>query len=179
MTSGMVGARVKRLKCCTPEERFWAKLDKSAGPNACWPWRGANHRDGYGRAHDGNGKIRIAHRLAYEYTKGPIQAGMDVCHYCDNRVCCNPAHLWLGEHDENMADCKAKMRHTYGERARSKLTDAQAAAILLKKPDDYGKRIKGRGKLARDLAEQHGVREGQIYAIWGGRQWKHLRSQQP
>ena len=93
--------------------RFWIKVNKSAGPNACWPFKGAKHRDGYGRAHtvlNGKNVIKIAHRLAYEFAKGPFDAKLDVLHYCDNRICCNPAHLWLGTHLENMLDMRSKGR---------------------------------------------------------------------
>ncbi len=94
-----------------PVARFWSKVDKSAGVSACWPWTGAGHRDGYGRAHFlGRDKIAIAHRLAYKLSKGDIKEGMDVLHTCDNRKCCNPAHLWLGTHKENMDDMRRKGR---------------------------------------------------------------------
>ena len=94
-----------------PVDRFWRKVDKSPGPDSCWPWTGAGHRDGYGRAHFlGRDKIAIAHRLAYKLSNGDITEGMDVLHYCDNRICCNPAHLWLGTHLDNMLDMCSKGR---------------------------------------------------------------------
>lgn len=120
VTNGQIGARVRNLKCCTSEERFWAKVDKSAGAESCWPWKGAVHRDGYGRAHDRDGakKMKIAHRLCYEYAKGAIPDGLDVCHSCDNPICCNPAHLWTGTASDNMRDM-----HRKGRWPRSKRTD--------------------------------------------------------
>lgn len=111
-----VGTRVKHRKCCTPEERFWFKVDKSGGPTACWPFKGARvPAGGYGRALL-NGKLHAAHRYAWVLTHGEPREGLHVLHRCDNPPCCNPAHLWLGTHDDNMADMKAKGRISKGYR---------------------------------------------------------------
>lgn len=96
-------------------ERFWSKVDRSGGPDACWMWTAARHEFGYG-------KIRVqrkdvgAHRVAWEITNGPVPEGMFVCHTCDNPPCCNPAHLWIGTSTENAADRHAKGRSYGGDR---------------------------------------------------------------
>lgn len=62
---------------------------------------------------------------------------MHVCHRCDNPPCCNPDHLFLGTHVDNMADMVAKGRH-HGwawyargdEHPRQKLTNEQVAQIV-------------------------------------------------
>ena len=41
---------------------------------------------------------------------GRSPRGWRFCHRCDERRCCNPDHLYLGSHAENMADMKAKRR---------------------------------------------------------------------
>ena len=56
------------------------------------------------------------HRLAYFLSKGEIPQDKVVMHSCDNPPCCNPAHLKLGTHKENMAECRAKNRNYYGSR---------------------------------------------------------------
>jgi len=93
-------------------ERFTAKSVKM--PNGCIEWtgatnRGANGQGGYGKMRVGS-KIVLAHRLAWELSNGPIPDGLEVCHKCDVRLCCNPEHLFLGTHRENMHDLKAKGR---------------------------------------------------------------------
>lgn len=73
----------------TPSERFWAKADRSG---ACWEWTATIHKTGYGSFRY-EGRIALAHRVAYELIKGPIPEGMQVDHTCRNRACVNPAHL--------------------------------------------------------------------------------------
>lgn len=83
---------------------FWAQVDKSAGPNACWAWQGDILATGYGRTfikRIGSG----AHRLALILSCGePPDDKPCACHSCDNRACCNPQHLRWGSHQDNADD---------------------------------------------------------------------------
>ncbi|UUW87397.1 HNH endonuclease signature motif containing protein [Pimelobacter simplex] len=73
-------------------ERFWAKVDKTS-PSGCWEWTAARQPNGYGRFGWAKGDIRMAHRVAYELTKGPIPAGLVIDHLCRNHGCVRPDHL--------------------------------------------------------------------------------------
>lgn len=102
----------------TNEERFWAYVDKSAGPDACWPWTGSKARYGYGtfniRDRDRVG-IR-AHRFALELALGRrVGDGMYACHTCDNPPCCNPAHLFEGTPSQNNYDMVSKRRGQFAK----------------------------------------------------------------
>jgi hypothetical protein len=105
---GARAARAARPKRSWPD-RFWAQVIKSTN---CWLWTG--RRDGslrYGRTRDGEGKMGYAHRFAWRLLRGPIPKGACLCHHCDNPLCVNPAHLFLGTRADNVRDCIAKGRH--------------------------------------------------------------------
>lgn len=84
------------------------------GADECWGWKKAiNPQPGYPECRYGVGgksKMVRAHRVAYEMMNGPIAPGMFVLHSCDNRVCTNPSHLSLGDHQANMDDMMRKGR---------------------------------------------------------------------
>lgn len=93
--------------------RFWSRVDRSGGPNACHIWLAGRSERGYGTV-TFRGKRFIAHRVAYFLTFGewPEPFGL---HDCDTPLCCNPAHVIPGTQAENMADKAAKGRAPSGD----------------------------------------------------------------
>lgn len=88
----------------TPEQRYWAKVDKSGD---CWTWIGFRDRNGYGQFHYGGGSNHVlAHRFVYELEVGPIPEGLELRHLCDNGHlgCVTPSHLVPGTKSQNMID---------------------------------------------------------------------------
>ena len=83
-------------------DRFWARVDKSAGPDGCWLWLGGRKHNGYGTTRY-RGKTARAHRVSFEMEAGRTPA-LYVLHRCDNPPCVNPSHLYEGTQKQNMAD---------------------------------------------------------------------------
>lgn len=83
-----------------------AKHNETTG---CMEWTGCCSGDGYG-AFKIRGRQHGAHRLAFALMAGPLPPDMCVCHRCDNPVCINPAHLFVGSHQDNQQDKMAKGR---------------------------------------------------------------------
>lgn len=138
-------------------------------PNSgCWIWLGElNKEGGYGRTcqvhSPGKPRFQRVHRLMYEKERGPIPDGMHVLHQCDNPCCCNPDHLFLGSHRENMADAVKKRRFpdVRGEKApNSKLSRAQVEAI------------RSSAKSQRTIAREFGITQAAVSLIKRGRTWR-------
>lgn len=151
-----------------PLVRFWSKVDRSGGPDACWPWTGDKGGWGYGRIMIDRHR-HLAHRLSWEIANGPIPSALDCLHTCDNPICVNPAHLFLGTDADNVADKMAKGRHNgpYGESVgTAKLTAEQVAEIR--------RRYLPRKVTHEHLATEFGVTKSCIGRIVQGKGWRHV-----
>jgi hypothetical protein len=148
-------------------DRFWSKV-AVAGPDECWEWQRMRQRQGYGM-YSVSGKMKYAHRVAWEFMHGPISDGLHVLHKCDNPPCCNPNHLFLGTHTDNMRDMFAKGRchSARGERnVNSKLTE-----VIVKEM----RRLYATGAHTQtDLAAMYGVHVSLVHLVVRGKIWKHL-----
>lgn len=154
-------------------KRFWSNVDIK-GEDECWNWKlskGINH---------GYGKVSIlrynflAHRLSYFLTYGDIpkddssKGTLFVCHKCDNKICCNPKHLFLGNTQDNMNDMKLKNRSSskYGEdNLKHKLTEQQVFDIRQKYSN---------GLSQKDLSIEYEVQISTISRIVNYKRWTHI-----
>lgn len=96
-----------------PKRKPSATLDSyvPVPETGCWLWVGRTTKDGYGLLAGGRrGKSLRAHRAMYQATRGPIPAGLFVCHKCDTPSCVNPDHLFLGTPKDNVIDMFRKGR---------------------------------------------------------------------
>lgn len=173
-------------RAMTLEQRFWSKVDKN-GPTMphmstpCWVWIGGKTGNGYGGITI-RGRMRGAHRVAWELTHGPIPNGMQVLHECDNPVCVR--HLFLGTHHDNIDDCLRKGRWAGAGRGslhwsrrhperiargqkngQTKLTEDQARHI---------KRLLAAGMRQKKVAEAMSLPPHFVANIAQGKAWAHI-----
>lgn len=101
----------ERLKARLREEPAPITHDRLGRPvvGPCWIWTGSTNRAGYGTLgyeHKGY----LAHRMAYELWRGPIQHTLD--HLCRVHACCNPDHLEDVTRVENIKRGDTYLRQT-------------------------------------------------------------------
>ena len=81
----------------TLSEHMDTRTDKTGD---CWVWTAGKNKKGYGRV-SANGKLRLAHCVAYELVHGPIPASLMIDHKCHNPACVRPEHLRLATNKQN------------------------------------------------------------------------------
>lgn len=150
---------------------FWRKVDKSGGPDACWPSQLIPDKKGYCHCRV-DGWYTTAHRIAWALENGPIEEDdINILHSCDNRSCCNPKHLFPGTQADNLADMDAKGRRgdsrNFGENhGRCKLTDLQVIEV---------KRLYAEERWSQQrIADHFGMGQTQIGRIINGESRLHL-----
>ena len=152
----------------TIEERFWSKVDKKE-PEDCWLWKAYSQGKylPYGRMGYKDGKLILAHRLSYILNKGD-PGNLCVLHKCDNSLCVNPDHLFLGTHEDNMKDKVNKNR-------QSKMPGSTHPSAKLSEQDviEIKKRLSD-GETLKSIAKKYNVHFSTISYIKIGKLWQHL-----
>jgi hypothetical protein len=172
--------------------RFWAKVSicehGKECPDCCWMWTGTKLKKGYGRLylHTVEGKrsiLAVAHRVAWELAHSEfISNDLFCCHYCDSPPCVNPRHLWLGTHQDNVADRQRKGRGAKGERhgwythpeSRPRGEMHWSAKLTAEQVREIRARSAGERESIRSLARTYGVSRGTIHSLVQGRTWRHV-----
>lgn len=170
--------------------RFWSKVDKrpGLGPNGdCWLWTGgkrgsrvsAKSNTFYGGFRSEDGKVVLAHRVAYALAHGPIPDSVDILHKCDTPACVRDEHLFEGNQLENMRDCWKKGRGFIPKTNHRRVRGEQSGAAKLTEMDVIAIRAahqlaNGAWGTRRALALQFNVSEQNIGSIISRETWKHV-----
>lgn len=144
--------------------RFHTKYIKME-PDKCWSWQGTIHPNGYG-AFKLNGIPQHAHRVMWYCTYGPFDWIMEICHKCDNQLCVNPSHLFIGTHGDNMKDRDDKDRQSKGELHGMAFLTEQSVLQMIQ--------LSKEGVSARKIARRFKVSHVQAWRIVTGKRWSYL-----
>ena len=151
-----------------PVVRLLAKA--SPEPNTgCWLWTAAASDRGYGVFRE-PGMSSQAHRAAYELLVGEVPPGALVCHRCDNRLCVNPDHLFVGSPRDNMDDMDSKGRRRSAQGVQhpfAKLTDAMVLEM---------RTAWARGESSSSIGSRYGVDRSVAYRVCTGERWAHVKA---
>lgn len=149
------------------QQRFWRKINKLS-PSECWPWTGATNTRGYGKFRV-NKKLYYATRMVWFLAHGAQPDGLGLLHKCDNPICCNPDHLFLGSRADNVADMTSKRRNRVplgSDHSNATLTDSDVIAI---------RRLRATTSLTGvEIGKQFGVTKSTVARIITRQIWKHL-----
>ena len=140
-------------------------LDAFEQQESCWIWLGSPSSSGYGQCLYKE-KHWSAHRLSYTLYRGEIPKGKLVCHTCDNKLCVNPEHLYVGTHKDNNRD-------TYA-RNRMPLRYGHLAINVAKLSEEAAREIKYSNIETKTLCQKHQVNQSQISRIRNGKTWKNI-----
>lgn len=170
-------ASYSKTRAAQREQEFWQSVDKRSD-DECWIWLKSCTRIGYGRVSLGC-KTYLAHRVAYYFShpgkitlQGPKnrRAHGLVLHTCDNRRCCNPRHLYVGTHAENMRDRQIRNR-THHPKWIS--VESPGAAFTATEVREI-RRKREAGVSAKLLSIEFGVHEDTIYDCVARRSYKDV-----
>lgn len=153
-------------------QRFLDNVDKT---ESCWIWKGKGCSWGYGRMRI-DGKQERTHRISYKLFKGEIPEGLFVCHSCDNPICVNPDHLWLGTASDNHKDMVQKNRHFVPEYKFKKGTKFKGekngkSKLTRKQVNEIRSKYIPRAYTQKMLAEEYDVTPDNIKQIISRKTW--------
>ncbi len=151
------------------KQRFLNKVLRQ--PNGgCWLWMASLTTSGYGRfligsRTDGTRMVESAPRVSWRLFQGEIPKAGQVLHRCNNRLCVNPEHLYIGTNVDNMRDIAAAGTRKGELHLKAKLTNSIVRDI---------RKALENGETATVLATAYGVSTTAIHNVKSRRTWAHI-----
>lgn len=139
-----------------PERLFWPKVKKTT--QGCWEWTASQFAGGYGKFSQATRYNRspYAHIFSYQLHYTDYDKSKMVCHKCDNKLCVNPDHLFLGTAQDNTDDMISKSRnHT-------------------RVKEEEVKRIREDTRTLKLIAKDYGLSHQQVSNIKRRKSWRHI-----
>ncbi|MCW1412152.1 helix-turn-helix domain containing protein [Rhizobium sp. 1AS11] len=154
------------------EARFWAKVDQSGGPDACWPWTGSTFKDGSGRCKLPSGHFIGAHRMAAAFCDNASPGKSYVVQGCKNKLCCNPEHGFYSDRfqaaQDKMMEGTSPVLYIAQKGAhnpKAKLSDLGVLQIAT---------CFAHGETNMEIASQFDIHHSMVSAIRRGKNWTHI-----
>jgi hypothetical protein len=148
-------------------------------PNSgCWLWLGVayEYKGRWKPYFFMDGKNWLAHRASKWLHHGPYDLRAFICHKCDNPLCVNPDHLYVGDHASNMRDMAARKRSHFARRPEYAKAAARALGLVndwavgeknptAKLSAEQAETIRSDTRKTKLLAELYGVHRTTIQRI--------------
>lgn len=147
-------------------KRFLMRVNKSSS-GECWPWTGSRQEKWHGQWRNANGDIEPTHRAAWRLFVSEIPKGMFILHKCDNPICCNPSHLFLGNQSDNCKDMWQKGRARPGKSLGEKHGMSKVTAEIVRD-------IRSSSESGKSLADKYGISQTTVGDIRKRKSWNHL-----
>lgn len=161
--NGLFVGKGRKRKFCSTKCKLMGSIIKRKN-SGCWEWYKCLGNAAYPQTTEYETGLKLAtHRLSYKIFIGEVPSEKFVCHKCDNGLCINPDHLFLGTAQENMQDAKNKKRLIKG--GRKKLTEEEVKGIK-----NYIKQ----GIKADHIAKIFNISIATVHDIKYRKTWKHI-----
>ncbi len=153
-------------------EIFWSHVDKSGGPDACWPWVGRKCKNGYGKYgyKSVEGRITARSNRVAMLLSGVDIGGKYVLHHCDAPACCNPKHLYVGTIIDNTRD-RVERKRQPPDGGESKAARSKIFAVAIREI----RAARGDKEAITALAARYGMHETNIRSIARGKTFPFIK----
>lgn len=151
----------------TEEARFLKRVIVKNN-DECWEWTGSrNQKEWHGQWRNKAGEIELTHRASWRLFKSEIPGGLCVLHRCDNPICVNPTHLFLGTQSDNSNDMwqKGRARPATSLGEKHGMSKLNVNAVL---------EIRSSQLSGVELAKKFGITPTTVCDVRKRRIWKHV-----